>query len=207
MRLDGSCQCGKVRFRVDSATPYPYMYCYCSICRKTAGGPFGCNIMGRRETLVIRGAKHLRCYHAVIRRRGRRPVRSEGERWFCADCGSHLYVLDGRWPEGVWPNAAAIDTSLPVPPEHVHLMLRYKPKWVVVAGRGPRYAEYPPLSIAEWHERHGLKVKSKVAKRGAHAGAARRRRRNTARPGTRGKKTARRSARRTNTARRRGTRR
>jgi hypothetical protein len=69
----------------------------------------------------------------------------------------HLYVADDRWPDGVWPNAAAIDTPLPVPPEHVQLMTRYKPAWVPdVKVRGPRYPEYPPLSIAEWHERHGL---------------------------------------------------
>lgn len=159
MLLKGSCQCGKVRFRVESKTPYPYMYCYCSICRKTAGGPFGCNIMGERATLHVSGEKHLRCYHAVIRSAGKRPRRSPGERWFCAECGSHLYVLDDHWPEGVWPNAAAIDTKLPVPPEYVHIMTRYKPAWVQIAGRGPRHAEFPKLSIAEWHERHRLLVR------------------------------------------------
>jgi hypothetical protein len=155
MRLEGSCQCGKVRFRVESETPYPFMYCYCSICRKTTGA-VTCNVMGKRDTLAITGKRHLRMYHAVMRRPGKRAVRSEGERWFCGACGSHLFVLDRRWPEGVWPNAAAVDTPLPEPPSHVHLMVRYKPRWVPVAGRGPRYPEYPELSIAEWHARHGL---------------------------------------------------
>ncbi|MGH7822644.1 MAG: GFA family protein [Candidatus Binatia bacterium] len=156
MVLHGSCQCGKVRFRVQSDTPYPFMYCYCSICRKTAGGPFGCNLMGRRDTLQVTGRKHLRVYHAVIREKGKRAVRSRGERWFCRECGSHLYALDDRWPEGVWPNAGVIDTPLPAAPENVHIMLRYKPAWVHVAGRGPRHPEYPDLSIAEWHAQHGL---------------------------------------------------
>ncbi|MGH7857809.1 MAG: GFA family protein [Candidatus Binatia bacterium] len=156
MVLHGSCQCGKVRFRVRSETPYPFMYCYCSICRKTAGGPFGCNIMGVRDTLRVTGRKHLRVYHAVIREKGKRAVRSSAERWFCRECGSHLYLLDDRWPEGVWPNAAAIDTPLPVPPENVHLMLRYKPAWVRVSAPGPRHPVYPELSIAEWHAKHRL---------------------------------------------------
>jgi hypothetical protein len=33
-----------------------------------------------------------------------------------------------------------------------------KPSWVpehILQG-GPRYREYPPLSIASWHEQHGL---------------------------------------------------
>ena len=155
MRLDGSCQCGKVTFRVESETPYPFMFCYCSICRKTTGAVTS-NIMGKRDTLRVTGKRHLRVHHAVLRAPGQRPLRSRGERWFCGACGSHLYVLDDRWPEGVWPNAAAIDTPLPVPPEHVQLMLRYKPDWVPTVADGPRYPEYPELSIAEWHERHGL---------------------------------------------------
>ena len=155
MRLEGSCQCGKVGFSVESETPYPYQFCYCSICRKTSGA-VTCNIMGRRATLRVRGKRHLRCHHAVIRTRGRRPRRSTGERWFCSLCGSHLYLLDARWPEGVWPNAAAIDTALPEPPEHVQLMLRYKPAWVPTVADGPRYPEYPELSIADWHAQHGL---------------------------------------------------
>jgi hypothetical protein len=155
MLIEGSCQCGKARFRVESETPYPFMLCYCSICRKTSGA-LTCNIMGKRETLRVTGARHLKCHHAVIRRKGKRPVRSETERWFCGECGSHLYVLDDRWPEGVWPNAAAVDTRLPVPPSRVHLMLRYKPAWVPVSGRGPRFMEYPDVSIAAWHEKHRL---------------------------------------------------
>jgi hypothetical protein len=159
MRLEGSCQCGKVKFRVDSETPYPFMYCYCSICRKTTGGAFGVNVMGARKSLRVSGNRYLRSYHAVVRSPGKRAARSEGTRWFCVACGTHLYVLDDRWPEGVWPNAGAIDTELPVPPEYVHLMLRFKPKWVQVSGRGPHFPVYPKLSIDQWHDRHGLRVK------------------------------------------------
>jgi len=155
MVLRGSCQCGKVGFRVESETPYPFMFCYCSNCRKTTGA-VTCNVMGKRATLTVTGRRHLRCHHAVMRRPGKRALRSRGERWFCGACGSHLYVLDSRWPEGVWPNAAALDTPLPLPPSHVHLMLAYKPAWVPASGSGPRYPEYPELSIAEWHARHGL---------------------------------------------------
>lgn len=153
MTLRGSCQCGKVRFRLTSETPYPFLFCYCSICRKTTGGLCGCNIMGRRDTLAVTGKRHLRLHRAVIRERGRRAVRSRGERWFCGACGTHLYVLDPRWPEGVWPNAGAIDTPLPVPPARVHAMLRYKPVWVPVVAAGARHREWPSFSIAEWHER------------------------------------------------------
>src|SRR4051812_9092410 len=154
MKLRGSCQCEKVRFEVESETPYPFMYCFCSICRKTTGGAFGCNIMGKRDTLVVTGKRYLREYHAHVREKGKRTVISDAERWFCGQCGTHLYLLDDRWPEGVWPNAGAIDTELPVPNEHVFIMLDFKPKWVPVTGEGTRFRRYPKLSIADWHREH-----------------------------------------------------
>jgi hypothetical protein len=155
MLLEGSCQCEKVKFRVESETPVPFMFCFCSICRKTTGGAFGCNIMGVRATLKVTGAKNLRRYHARIRNPGKPTEISEGERWFCGYCGTHLYLLDKRWPEGVWPNAGAIDTPLPRAPAHVFIMTRYRPDWVPLdgLGEGPRYPDYPELSIAAWHEK------------------------------------------------------
>jgi hypothetical protein len=159
MRLEGSCQCGKVSFTVESDTPYPYQLCFCSICRKCTGGAFGCNIMGRRETLTVRGQRHLKRYHARVRPHdGRGKVRAaEGWRVFCGACGTHLWLEDKRWPDGVWPNAGAIDSELPVPPSYVFLMTRYKPAWVPwPKARAQKFAEYPKRSIAEWHRRRKL---------------------------------------------------
>jgi hypothetical protein len=52
MKLEGSCHCGAVKFRLESNTPMPYQRCYCSICRKTqGGGGYAINIMGWADTL------------------------------------------------------------------------------------------------------------------------------------------------------------
>jgi hypothetical protein len=159
MRLEGSCHCGKVGFRVESAHPHPYQRCYCSICRKTqGGGGFAINLSGDAATLKVRGAKHLKVYRAVLRAPGRRSRKSPGQRHFCAECGSALWLFDPRWPELVHPFASAIDSELPVPPEHTHLMLGSKPGWVepCFAKRDRRHDEYPKESIAAWHARLGL---------------------------------------------------
>ena len=157
MRLEGSCQCGKVRFTVESDTPYPYQFCFCSICRKCTGGAYGCNIMGRRDTLAIRGARHLKRYHARLRSKRGKTRAAAGWRVFCGACGTHLWLEDKRWPDGVWPNAGAIDTELPVPPSYVFLMTRYKPAWIPwPRARAERFPEYPELSIAQWHARRKL---------------------------------------------------
>lgn len=154
MRLDGSCHCGAVRFRVESPHPYPYQRCYCSICRKTAGGGgYAINLGALAETLEVEGAEHRRVYHAVID-----GVESSGERHFCGRCGSALWVFDPDWPELVHPFASAIDSELPIPPERVHLLLDSKAGWVEVEARdGDRcFAGYPEESLAEWHRRLGL---------------------------------------------------
>lgn len=162
MRLEGSCHCGAVRFRLDSTTPYPYMRCYCSICRKTAGGGgYAINIMGTADTLVVDGREHVTVYRV-----GSHPASGEtvGEdvsparRHFCGHCGSALWVFDPRWPDLVHPFASAIDTPLPPAPEHVHIMLESRAPWVEVPNRDidEHFSEYPELSIADWHRSRGL---------------------------------------------------
>ena len=158
MRLEGSCHCGAVTFSLESAHPYPYQRCYCSICRKTqGGGGYAINLGGDAASLKVRGRKHLRVYHAKLREPGQRTRTSTAERNFCGECGSALWLFSPEWPELIHPFASAIDTDLPVPVEHTHLMLEFKPGWVEVEG-GPRdkyFQRYPEESIAEWHERTG----------------------------------------------------
>ena len=162
MRLEGSCHCGAVRFRVESHTPYPYMRCYCSICRKTqGGGGYAINIMGDAATLKVRGKKNVSTYRARIDNgAGKRKAMSPARRHFCGNCCSALWVSDPHWPEWVYPFASAIDTPLPKPPQEVELMLNYAPAWVdVPKGRGhTHFREYPRESIADWHDRRGLTV-------------------------------------------------
>jgi hypothetical protein len=159
-KLLGSCQCGKVGFSVESETPVPFMFCFCSICRKTGGAAFGSNIMGIRETLEVTGKSSLRSYHARLREPGKRTLLSKAKRWFCGACGTHLYLTDDRWPDGIWPNVSAIDSPLPEPGRPVSIMTRYKPSWVPswMVKHGTSYARYPKLSIAAWHEQEGWPV-------------------------------------------------
>jgi hypothetical protein len=153
MLLKGSCHCRAVRFSVRSSSPVPFMRCYCSICRKTAGsGGFAINLGADHATLKVTGSEHLAVYRAKLGN-GRR---SQGQRHFCKQCGSPLWLWDPRWPELVHPHAGAIDTPLPVPRRVAHIMLGSKPEWVgVQRKRGDDlFDEYPDFSLALWHERH-----------------------------------------------------
>lgn len=163
MRLEGSCHCGRVRFRLESAAPSPYQCCYCSICRKTAGGGgYAINLGGDAESLEVEGREHIRIYHARLREADGgthgETRESPAERHFCGHCASALWLWAPRWPELIHPFASAIDTPLPVPPERVHMLLDSRANWCEVPG-GPRercYDAYPEESLADWHRRHGL---------------------------------------------------
>ncbi len=159
MQLEGSCHCGSVHFTVHSTQPYPFNQCYCSICRKTAGGGgYAINLGGDYDTLKIEGEKFISVYRAIIRDPETGVEQeSSGQRNFCKKCGSALWLWDPRWPKLVHPFASAIDTDLPVPPEHTHMMLDSKATWVNVH-TGPKdssFKEYPNESLADWHLRLG----------------------------------------------------
>lgn len=162
MLLEGFCHCKEVRFRVESREPAPFMRCYCSICRKTAGGGgFAINLGADANTLEVTGEENISVYNAKLYDReesGRIPA-SEARRNFCKFCGSALWLYDPRWPYLVHPHASAIDTPLPKPPERNHIMLDSAASWVEVPeGENEKnFQHFPDESLAEWHERHGLR--------------------------------------------------
>jgi hypothetical protein len=158
LRLEGSCRCGAVRFSVDSHAPYPYQRCYCSICRKTAGGGgYAINLHADSATLTVTGAKAIGIYRAEVERDGQCEL-STGERNACKRCASALWLYDPTWPDLLHPFASAVDTPLPVPPERVHMMLRFKAPWVQPDIRpGDRcFEDYPEQSIEDWHRSRNL---------------------------------------------------
>ncbi|WP_159590074.1 GFA family protein [Chelativorans xinjiangense] len=162
MMLKGSCRCGAVRFQVESHTPVPYQRCYCSICRKQqGGGGYAINLGAQSSTLAVEGEEHLGLYRAEIEDDEHpRCEISTGERRFCRECGSALWLYDPTWPDLIHPFASAIDTELPKPPSSVHLMLKYKAGWVEPEIRkgDATFTLYPRESIAEWHRRNGVWV-------------------------------------------------
>ncbi len=160
MLLEGSCHCEAVKFSLESAHPYPFSLCYCSVCRKTAGGGGQViNLSGDYETLEVEGQQAIQVYQAKLRdhETGELTI-SLAQRNFCSLCGSALWLWDPRWPKLIHPFASVIDTELPIPPERTHLMLAFKPSWVIphTDPQDKRFDHYPDESIAHWHERLNL---------------------------------------------------
>ncbi|KAI8968264.1 Mss4-like protein [Mycotypha africana] len=162
MELKGSCHCEKVQFKVVSQTPAPFMRCYCSICRKCqGGGGYAINLMGLKKTLQITGEEHLKGYKAI---RDKRTGELCGNtRYFCGECGSHLYAHDPKYEDYIYPYASAIDTPLPEldPQADVyHIMIGSKADWVNVNDNNKHvFNEYPDCSLEEWHKKNDRFVK------------------------------------------------
>lgn len=160
--LKGSCRCGAVTFSVESHAPVPYQLCYCSICRKQqGGGGYAINLGAITSSLDVVGKDKLGTFRAEIRDEEHAACeRSSGERRFCTECGSALWLYDPTWPDLIHPFASAIDSDLPSPPSRVHLMLKYKANWVTPAIEPDDavFDLYPDQSIEDWHKAHDLWV-------------------------------------------------
>ncbi len=157
MKLEGSCHCGAVEFSVSSSTPYPYQRCYCSICRKTqGGGGYAINLAADARTMKVTGTASISVYQARLTEEGHAFAQtSTAQRHFCKRCGSALWLFSPEWPHLIHPFASAIDTPLPIPPEHTHLFMDSRAPWVEISKRKSDkfFDGYPEESIAEWHER------------------------------------------------------
>ena len=152
MRLEGSCECGGVRFTVASRTPYPYRICSCRRCRKTAGSiGAAANVLAEADTLRITGELTPTRYEHPDE-----PVVLS----FCARCGSPLLLEIPAFPQWVYPFASAVDTPLPRPPEFVFVRTGERPPWSPQIGSStdPHFETNTDESMVDWHRRLGLET-------------------------------------------------
>lgn len=149
MILEGSCECGAVKFSVSSSAPYPYRICYCRRCRKL-GGAIGAAINVIADAHSLRWAGEL---EPTRYETSSGPVTS-----FCPRCGSPLVLEMAIWPEWVYPFAAAVDTPLPEPPHRIHVRWIERLPWVPAIGSpgDPHFEDNTEESIVDWHARMGL---------------------------------------------------
>ena len=94
--LTGGCQCGAVRYRLDSA-PSGATICHCRMCQKAGGAPF----------MVFAGVGH----DAFVVTHGQisKFVSSEiAERGFCASCGTPL-TWEGKGADHISFTTGSLD--------------------------------------------------------------------------------------------------
>ncbi len=128
MVYEGSCLCGKVRYRVRA--PLGAMdNCHCTDCRKSHGAAYATYIDASRSRFEVEdGAETLVTYTAA----------SGTKRSFCRTCGSTLFCWVDAEPENIEIAAATLDTPMTDRPRS-HSFVRSKVSWLDIEDGMPQY--------------------------------------------------------------------
>ena len=133
--INGSCLCGKIKFRVN-ANILAMTNCHCSQCRKITGAAFGTLALCRRSDFkYISGKEHIVPYN----------VSDKVTRSFCKNCGSPLPIMEheafGDLIMGV--PAGLLDDDPKVKPSK-HIFVGSKAPWWDINDNLPQYKEWFP---------------------------------------------------------------
>jgi hypothetical protein len=129
--FDGSCFCGKVRYRV--AGPLGVMSnCHCTDCRKSHAAAFATYIDApRKDFAFLQGEDHLATFEAP----------SGTKRSFCRTCGSIVVCFVDSDPKTIEIAAATLDTPFDKRPEY-HIFVRSKVAWYDIQDGRPQHQAY-----------------------------------------------------------------
>mmetsp|Transcript_37636 Transcript_37636/g.82424 ORF Transcript_37636/g.82424 Transcript_37636/m.82424 type:complete len:513 (+) Transcript_37636:134-1672(+) len=98
--VEGGCNCGSVRYEIDSILPHPeFQHCHCNLCRRLSGSAY--------MTWVPVDAQEFRW----TRTDGLILMRTtpHGQRHACKKCGSILTIVYDIQPHLIWPAAGGFD--------------------------------------------------------------------------------------------------
>ena len=128
---EGSCLCGRVRYRVTGALG-TMSNCFCTDCRKSHAAAFATYIdVPRKGFQYLQGEDNL----------GTWKVESGTKRSFCRSCGSIVTCfVDGD--DLIEISAATLDTPTDGKPEY-HIFVRSKVSWYDILDGKPQHRAYP----------------------------------------------------------------
>jgi hypothetical protein len=134
MQLTGGCLCGAVRYEVKHLAGDVVDYCHCAECRKAGGAPVVAWLeVAPSRFRVVRGA--AKGFASSAR----------ATRWFCADCGSQLYMADNAGGL-VGVTLGTLDDPGQVLPT-VHGWESERVAWLRIDDSLPRYDKSPPYDL------------------------------------------------------------
>ena len=129
--LEGGCQCGAVRYRIDGS-PALAALCHCSMCRRAHAAPAVAWAMYQRSQVSFTGEP---------------PTTYESspgaQRAFCPRCGTQISFTAEYIPGHIDIAVGSLDDPSRVPPT-LHYWESTRLPWVHFADALPRYAEFPP---------------------------------------------------------------
>ena len=126
MRLRGGCYCARVRYEVDFV--FDAIYCHCSICRRLSGAPVYAGLVTHRSDFRV-VAGEPRSFAST----------EHGTRWFCSECGVHLFCTDSE-NDRVSVALGTLDEPEAVRPK-IHQWTSSRLAWFDIADDLPRVSD------------------------------------------------------------------
>ena len=128
--------CGTVRYELKSE-PSDCGWCHCRTCQLSSGTPAQAFAgVPRGDWVATSGSESIRTVHSS----------SFGQRFFCRECGTPLYVTVDHQPETLDFSVVTLDDPEAVPPEY-HIFWSSKIGWFNPADDLPRYARFRPNTV------------------------------------------------------------
>jgi hypothetical protein len=136
--ITGTCLCGGVHFRIDSALE-PIQICHCSQCRKAQGTPIVTNTPVALSAFTLeRGKELLTEFESSLGKK----------RCFCKVCGSPIYSYRDSLPDVVRIRAGLLDQALDVEVA-AHFHTASKCNWWPINDDLPRYVDGQTLASSK----------------------------------------------------------
>lgn len=132
--LEGGCDCGQIRFSMQSA-PLIVHCCHCRWCQRETGSAFAMNALIEAERLVHLEAEPEVVHTPSLSGRGQKIAR-------CPSCRVALWSnYAGAGPILRFIRVGTLDTPDVLPPD-VHIFTASKQPWVVLPQGVPAFAEF-----------------------------------------------------------------
>ena len=131
--MTGGCLCGTVRYELKSA-PFDCGWCHCRTCQLSSGTPAQAFASVKRgDWIATAGADSIRAVQSS----------SFGQRYFCGNCGTPLYVTVDHQPETLDFSVVTLDDPDAVPHEY-HIFWSSKIGWFNLDDDLPRHDRFRP---------------------------------------------------------------
>ena len=116
--ISGHCECGRVRFEVDSEIE-DFSHCHCSQCRRLHGAAYATFAgVASDKFRYLSGESDTKAYASS----------DSHERIFCAACGSNILVALEEEPATLYLSMGTIEGD-PPRPEGYHIYVGSKAPW------------------------------------------------------------------------------
>ena len=128
--IDGGCQCGRVRYRVEGKPPVGLAVCHCTECQRQSGSAFGMSLAVASSAFRLRSGD-LKTFDVKC---GSGRIKTCA---FCPECGTRIYH---QTENGMSLKAGTLDDTSWLKPD-AHYWTKRKQSWVVVPEGVAQFSE------------------------------------------------------------------